>query len=303
MTSSFSAPPAALSNPLLTHPATTYAIQSRAAATVRAYRAGWSAWTAWTAVRALEPLHAHPDAIADYVAERAASGLSLSTIQRDLAAIAHARRLADLPPPASLRLSMVVEGIARSRAGVSPARASAATPAALRAMLPHCSVRDRALLLVGFGAALRRSELAALDLADVTLESRGVLVRIRRSKSDQRGEGRVLAIARGVPGFCAADALAAWLAERGPLPGALFGVGDRTVCRVVAAAAAAAGLAGSWSGHSLRAGLITAAKQAGADLAGIALHARHARPDTTLGYIRDETAWEGNVTARVFGAP
>lgn len=288
-------------SPTTPHPATAYAIQSRAPATVRAYRAGWAAWAAWTTAHALDPLHAHPDAIADYVAERAASGLSLSTIQRDVAAIAHARRLAELPPPASARLSMVLEGISRSRAGVGKAKASAATPDALRAMLPHCSIRDRAVLLVGFGAALRRSELAALDLSDVTVEPRGVLVRIRQSKGDQRGEGRTLAIARGVPGFCAAEALASWLFVRGTESGPLFGISDRTVCRVVAAAAAAAGLLGAWSGHSLRAGLITAAKQAGADLAGIALHARHARPDTTLGYIRDETAWEGNVTARVFG--
>lgn len=286
----------------LSTPAASYALQSHGAGTLRAYRAAWRLWTAWAQARALDPLSAHPDAIADYVAERAAAGASVSTVQRDVASIAHARRLAGQPPLAGARLSMVLEGIARSRAGQDKRRASAATPAVLRAMLPHCSVRDRALLLIGFGAALRRSELSALHLADVTLEPRGVLVRVRRGKSDQRGEGRHLAIARGSPGFCAAEALAAWLAERGSLPGPLFGVCDRTICRVVAAAASAAGLPGVWSAHSLRAGLITAAKQAGADLAGIALHARHARPDTTLGYIREETAWEGNITARVFGS-
>ncbi|MBI0537752.1 hypothetical protein D9599_19515 [Roseomonas sp. KE2513] len=142
--------------------------------------------------------------------------------------------------------------------------------------------RDRALLLAGFGAALRRSELAGLRLGDVTpVPGRGLRVLVRRSKIDQRGASQEVAVWAnpGEPGFCPLAALEGWLAFRQKGPDITGGASDRerplfvgmskagrltgqelsekAVARLAKGAAKAAGLEGweHFSGHSLRAGL------------------------------------------------
>lgn len=117
----------------------------------------------------------------------------------------------------------MLDGIARTL-GSAPRQVAPVHGDALRAMLAALpagtvGVRDRALLLVGFGAALRRSELVGLDLEDVQISAEGVRVRLRRSKTDPTGAGAVVAIRRGrCAETCAAAALEAWLRLRGGAP-------------------------------------------------------------------------------------
>ncbi len=147
--------------------------------------------------------------------------------------------------------------------------------------------RDRAMLLLGFGAALRRAELVALTIGDVApVPGRGLLLTIARSKTDQHGAGQRVAVHANPaePGCCPAAALEAWLRHRRTAPdldwtasasmraerplfcavtkaGTVTGQGlsDKAVVRLVKQAAAAAGLdAETFSGHSLRRGLLTA---------------------------------------------
>lgn len=289
-----------------------YATASHGAGTRRSYRSAWHGWLTWCQDRGEPPLPTTQDSLARWAAWRADSGCTVSTIRVGLAAIRQAHRLASEVFPAGERLDMALAGITRTL-GVAPTRqASAASPDALRAMLSKLGVRDRALVLLGYGGALRRSEIVALDVRDVVIEARGVLVTVRRSKGDQTGAGVILAVARGSEGFCAAEALETWLAERGSADGALFTATERdgtphrlipqTVARIVATAARRAGLEGRFSGHSLRAGMITAANKAGAQIADTSRHARHKRIDTTMGYIRAETAWDNPVSALVFGS-
>lgn len=182
------------------------------------------------------------------------------------------------------------------------------------------------MLLLGFGAALRRSELVALRLGDVTrVPGRGLSVLVRRSKTDQHGKGQAVAIWANPsePDFCPFVALDTWLVYRaqamdldgthadperplfcavtkaGRLTGATLS--DKAVVRLIKQAAAAAGLdASSFSGHSLRAGLATAAGDAGAGLAELMRQTRHKSTDVALGYLRPADLWRNNVTARVF---
>jgi integrase len=145
----------------------------------------------------LEPLAGDPDTLALYVTARA-SDLSVSSINVIVSAVKEAHRLGGVPlDMAAPRLSMVLRGIRRTR-GIRPQRkASAATPDVLRRLLatrrpPSSPVgaRDRAMMLIGFGAALRRSELVGLLVGDVRPEpGRGLIVTIRRSKTDQLGSG------------------------------------------------------------------------------------------------------------------
>jgi site-specific recombinase XerD len=137
-------------------------------------------------------------------------------------------------------------------------------------------VRDRALLLLGFAGAFRRSELVALDVADLSFTARGVEVTIRRSKTDQEGAGRVVAIPLGSQAeTCPVRSLRAWLEAAGIEAGSIFRavnrwgrvggrLADRDVACTVKRAAERAGLdPAAFSGHSLRAGLATSAALAG----------------------------------------
>lgn len=98
----------------------------------------------------------------------------------------------------------------------------------LRAMLAAAppglmGLRDRAALLLGFAAALRRSELVAIDVADLHFTRRGVAVTIRRSKTDPQGEGAVIGVPCGTGnGSCPVRALRRWLATAGITRGAVF---------------------------------------------------------------------------------
>lgn len=294
----------------LNHSAATYATQALGLGTRRAYKSAWSTWSRWCDTTSTSPLAATEDHLARYLAHRADTGASVSTIVVAMAAMREGYRLAGVPWPAGERVKMVMAGIRRSK-GVAPSRqALAATPEKLRAMIAATpSVRDRAILMIGFGAAARRSEIAALDLADIAFVPQGLTITIRRSKSDQTGEGALIPISHGPTGFCPVLSLRAWLASRGDLPGALFGpmiggvphrLSDRGIARIIQSAAKAAGLGKGYSGHSLRSGLITAASQSGASLTDIMRAARHQRPETTLKYIRNDSVWTSDVTQRIF---
>jgi integrase len=180
--------------------------------------------------------------------------------------------------------------------------------------------------LLGFGAALRRSELVGLAIGDVEpVPNRGLRVLVRRSKTDQQGRGQEVAVwaNRDDPAFCPLAGLHAWLrhrragsdmagttadAER-PLfcgltkAGRLTGQGlsDKAVARLVKQAAADAGLdPDRYSGHSLRAGLATAAGDDGAGLADLMRQTRHRSTEVALGYLRPADLWRNNVTETMF---
>jgi integrase len=324
--------------------ATRYAVRARGEGTRRAYRSAWAGYVAWCRDLCREPLAGDPETIAMYAVRRADAGCALSTIRVDLAAIRTAHLLAGVPLDLrDARLAPVLEGIARSKGARPRRQAAPAVPDVLRAMLAALGTRaapgkdallarDRAMLLLGFGAALRRSELVGLSIGDVTVvPGRGLRILVRRSKTDQQGRGEAVAVWANPaePGFCPEAALAAWLAHRhqaedlrdadseparaerplfcgltkaGRLTGAALS--DKAVVRLVKQAATAAGLdPARFSGHSLRAGLATAAGDAGAGLAELMRQTRHRSTEVALGYLRPADLWRNNVTEKLFGRP
>ena len=181
------------------------------------------------------------------------------------------------------------------------APAVAAKVLAMVALAPEglAGFRDRAILLLGFAGAFRRSELVALDVADIAETETGLLVSIRRSKTDQDGEGVTVAIARGDVA-CPARALREWLdaagIETGPIFRAINKAGrvaaerltDRSVANIVKAYAERAGFdASTFSGHSLRSGFLTSAAAKGASIFKMMDVSRHKSVDTLRGYVRD----------------
>ncbi|HEY0420777.1 MAG TPA: integrase, partial [Acetobacteraceae bacterium] len=205
-----------------------FATCARAGNTVRAYRAAWADFTGWCAAQGIDPLPAHPGVVALYLTAQAKAGLKVSTLRLRLAGIAAAHRSAGHAFDLKHRqLDEVWAGI-RRRLGTRQARKAAVLNDDLARMvnaLPDTIIgrRDRALLLIGFGGALRRSELVALQVEDVQETEKGMKVLIRRSKTDQEGEGHELAIHRGRgKGTCPVAALDAWLKAAGIASGPIF---------------------------------------------------------------------------------
>ena len=246
-----------------------YARSEKAAATRRAYAADFEKFRAWCGERSTSALPALADAVAAFLAYEARR-CRPSSIGRRVAAIRYAHKLAGLPPTDDERVRATMRGIRRSL-GAAPSRKAAATADKVMAMAPVAKqrladIRDRALLLIGFAGAFRRSELVALDVDDVQETTEGLRVTIRHSKTDQEHRGQVIAIPRGAIA-CPVAALTAWLAASGITRGPLFRpvakggriqdarLTDRSVASIIKVHAARAGLdPAQFSGHSLRSG-------------------------------------------------
>jgi integrase len=293
--------------------ALSYSAQAKAGATRRAYRASWDAFAGWCAARGLPSTDS--GTVAVYLAHLADSGRRLATIQKVLAGLVEAYRAAGLPSPREdARVREVLKGIRRSL-GVAPRQVDPISPSDLRTMVrsrPETlqGLRDRALLLVGFAGAFRRSELVGLDVGDVAFGDDGLTVALRRSKTDQEGEGRKVGVPFGsCPESCPVRTLRAWLETAQITDGPVFRsvkgpraedtrLSDKAVARLVKRAAEATGLDGSrLSGHSLRAGLATAAAKAGRSERSIMAQTGHRSTQMVRRYIRDGRLFAENAAA------
>lgn len=285
-----------------------YRQRARAANTIRAYASDWAQFEGWCWERALEPLPASAEAVATYLAARARAGNAPSTITRHLAAIGWQHRQNGLVPPQARDARMVIAdtlaGIRREQRARPTGKKAAISAANLARMIGKAegegprAIRDRAVLALGLAAALRRSELVALQLADLTLVEQGLTLRIRASKTDQDGAGAVIAIPAGKV-LTPVKHLNAWLKLRGGEPGPLFTriapsglltcdpMSDRSVARLVQRYADRIGLdPASVAGHSLRAGFLTEAARTRASLPKMQEVSRQKSVDVLLGYIR-----------------
>jgi site-specific recombinase XerC len=205
-----------------------FARAEKAPATRRAYRSDFAAFQSWCEVKGLAGLPAEPETIAAFLAFEEGRGVKAATIGRRVAAIRHAHKLAGHEPPTNSEVvKATVRGIRRT-VGAAAARKAPIVAEVARAMAQAAppslkGLRDRALLLLGFAGAFRRSELVALDVSDIKEEEDGARVTIRRSKTDQEGMGVTIAIVRGgTAATCPVRALRAWLDAASIAEGAIF---------------------------------------------------------------------------------
>ncbi|MET9301770.1 tyrosine-type recombinase/integrase [Micromonospora aurantiaca] len=304
--------------------------------TRRAYQGDLRRYVEWCTEQQRTAVPASERTIADYASHLADLRRAPSTIDRAMAAIGKAHELAGQPKPVRTLLDKVLRGYRQEYAerGGKTRKAPAVSVTALRAMVATLNpdtlggIRNRAILVVGFALGARRSEIAALNLEDITPHEEGVQVLIRKSKTDQDAHGRPVALPYGsnVP-TCPVRALRDWtttLAAGGRTTGPLFvridkhgvlgrspdgrggddgRIADATVARVVRHAATAAGLdaADAFSGHSLRRGFATAAYAApDADVLRIARHGGWKDGSATLlGYIEEVDRWRKNPLAGI----
>lgn len=317
--------------------ATDRARNSRAPNTRRAYESDWRDFLAACSELGLTP-DPTPATLAVYIDQLARRGAKVSTIRRRLAAINTRLRLAgrEAVTARAEPLASVLRGV-RREIGAPPTRARPIEVDELRAILGACGgevagLRDRALLLLGFAGAFRRSELAGLTWAadsggqgHISFVPEGARVTLRRSKTNQVGDFEEVAICRGaVAATCPVRALEAWAAVSAPVGGGpvfrpisrhgLLGpeaIDGRAVERIIRRAVRRASLAlgasesecqtalAGVSGHSLRAGLVTTAFASGLSAEDVMRQTRHRDVKTLLGYRRHATAFVANVSGRV----
>lgn len=291
--------------------------------TRRAYSGDARRFRDWCAEHSRTPVPATPETLNEYVNHLADEGKAPSTIERAIATIITMHTTAGLERPITklARASLRTHRAETADSGRRTRKAEPITTAVLRAMVATCDlttptgVRDRAILLLGFSLGRRRSEIARLDLDDITDVADGLDVLIRRSKTDRHSHGHeVLVIFGEHPETCPVLAVRAWrdlMAEQARRAGPLFVRIDRhgklgragsgrvtadgrltgeAVAIVVNRAARRAGLdpTAMWSGHSLRRGFATESYARGADPLRIGRHGGWKDGSKTLyGYIEE----------------
>ena len=249
---------------------------------------------------------ASPAALADYLA-RCAEKMSVATLERRLTAIHKAHLEKALKSPArSETVKRVMQGIRRTlgtkQRQVQPLVKDDLLAALVmidRQKMPVKAARDRALLLVGFASAMRRSELVAVRVEHMTYLTNGVEIFLPSSKTDQEGHGRTVFIPHANGERCPVRALTHWLEVSGINKGFVFravsrhdrvaqhGLSAQSVALVVKASVErVGGDAKKVSGHSLRAGYCTSAAEKGLQPWQIREQTGHKSDVTLAKYIR-----------------
>jgi integrase len=279
---------------------------SMATSTITAYARDWRAWVRYADAHGLEPMPADPAHVcaflASYSVERKAT-----TTQRAAMAIGKAHRLAGLASPVDHEhVRRTLAGLRRTK-GMAPTQAQPLCTEDI-ARIIHATrddlrgARDRAFVLTGFVGAFRVGELVALDVEDLEARTEGVIVRVRRAKTDQEARGRIKALpfAPERIELCAVRALRAWQAasriSSGPLWRGITRDGAIRDGRLTSRAALdlikrlaerASMVADAISTHSLRAGHVTEAKRHDAPDLAVMSQTHHARAESLLGYVRE----------------
>lgn len=284
--------------------AVAFAAEGRSPSTKRAYKGCWSRFEAYCAGHNKPAMPASPNMVAAFLARLASDGKSWSTVTQHRAAIALAHRLQGHPDPTDApEVAMTVDGIARA-VGVAPRKqARPLAPDEATKMMSLCDsgptgTRDRALIALWYAGAFRRSEPAALTLADLAWHDRGVIVHVRRSKGDQFGRGQMVPLPLDTsenhirPWFSMVERHAAGLSRQPASQPLFFCIRSGAVLSASACAEIVKRLANKAgckpiTGHSLRAGPLTAAARKGVSLVVAQRTSRHKRLDTLANYFRE----------------
>lgn len=304
---------AALTTPLQ---AADYIRASKARNTKRAYRSDWLHFALWCGSQGVSALPASVDTVCRYLADRAQFD-KYSTLSRRVASISQAHQADGQPSPTlALAVRATLKGIRREKSSPTTQKAPVLVDD-LRRMVDTLNAslmgkRDRALLLVGFAGAFRRSELVSLNVSDVTFDANGLTVLLRTSKTDQEGNGRKIGIPYGSNlRTCPVRALQDWLCAASISEGALLvginrhgslqgRLSDKAVALIVKKIATNAGLNPAlYAGHSLRAGLATSAAMAGISERSIMAQTGHKSVLMVRRYIRDGSLFRENAAAGI----
>lgn len=310
-----------------------FARASISESTRRAYERDWMHFWKFCRRHNLIDLPASEDTVVLYLTSMAEENLSVSTIARRCTSITAIHRASgNVSPIKTDRVNRVMRGIKREMAA-PPNRKKALSWKDVKKINSICDstiigIRDAAIITLGWASALRRSELVALDLDDLDISGKGIIVRVRRSKTDQEGEGALIGIPRSHDDCCPVVAVERWIArldvtvsktDKKQIP--LFvkignggrgrwwwlpcgdRLSSRSISNIVKHYVFLAGLpADLYSAHSLRRGLATDAGAVGVPERVISRHTRHKSIHVLRGYIEDGTIWHDNPLPTIYGS-
>ena len=291
---------------------------AKADSTRKAYRNDWRAFESWCQAHNLPSLPSTPQTVALYITD-CVNHLAAATISRRLASISKAHQATGFKDsPASTKHFVVGEVLkgARRRLGVAQKGKDPLLLDHVRRIIAACpdnllGLRDRALTLIGFAGAFRRSELVAIEVSDLTFsEDAGLVIHLRHSKTDQEGEGCDIAIPFGEhEETCPVAALRAYLSEAAIKQGKVFrginrhgkpgsSLHPNSVATLLKRAAVRAGIdPTNVAGHSVRAGMATQAAMNGAGERQIAKTTRHKSQRVLRRYIRTGKLFRDNASS------
>ena len=293
---------------------------SKAANTLRAYKADFKDFSAFCAKNGLSSLPTEPKILSLYLTHLSVTS-KFSTLKRRIASISVFHKLKghylDTKHPIIMEN---LHGIKR----VKGSNQKAKKPILINDLkliinvidqhLSHCrlreleeskhirnKIRDKAIILVGFSGGFRRSELVNIDYDDIEFVSEGVKIFIKRSKTDQSGEGMIKAIPYfNNKTFCPVLALKNWLHNCEIKSGKIFDISDKSVALIIKKYAFLAGLdANKYGGHSLRSGFATAAAESGAEERNIMAMTGHKTTQMVRRYIHEANLFKNNALNKI----
>ena len=161
--------------------------------------------------------------------------------------------------------------------------------------------RDKALILIGFSGGFRRSELVNIDYDDLEFVNEGVKIFIKRSKTDQSGEGMIKAIPYfDNKIFCPVTKLKDWIDFSKIISGKVFDISDKSVALIIKKYALLSGLdPNKYSGHSLRSGFATSAAEFGAEERNIMAMTGHKTTQMVRRYIQEANLFKNNALNKI----
>ncbi len=294
-----------------------YARASLSGSTMKAYSSDWLDFEFWCKRTGRQSLPATSDTVALYLTKMS-DHLKSSSLKRRVTAISKIHELKKFESPTKdAQVKSVVRGILRAKSE----RQKHAEPTLIEHIQKMVSnqpdslkgIRDRALILIGFAGGFRRSEIVSLKLEDIEVGDQGIIINLRKSKTDQTGRGRKIAIAFGANAeTCPVKSLESWLKASGITEGPLFRpinkwgqisseqMTDQSVRLILKDSLTRAGISEKgFSGHSLRAGFATVAAINGASEREIQKTTGHVSLEVLRRYIRDADLFRSTASKKL----
>ena len=281
---------------------------SKASNTLRAYKADYKDFAGFCIKHGFKPMPTDPKILSLYLTHLSQT-CKFSTLKRRLASISVIHKLSghyiDIKHP------MITEnlmGIKRKNGSHQKAK----KPILINDLKTIIDVIDkeknekkkfknRALILVGFAGGFRRSELVEIKIGDIDFVPEGVKIFIKRSKTDQSGEG----MTKGIPYFsnskyCPVISLKNWLEKKEIKDDKIFDLSDKSVALIIKKYTAIAGLdSNKYSGHSLRSGFATSTAELGAEERSIMAMTGHKTTQMVRRYIQEANLFKNNALNKI----
>ena len=282
---------------------------SKSVNTIRAYKSDFNHFVNFCKKNNFKPLPAYPKIVSFYITDLSSTS-KVSTLKRRLASISVIHKLKghyiDIKHPLIIENLM---GIQRKKGVFQKSK----KPILINELKEIISIidnsekderkkaRDKALMLIGFSGGFRRSELVNIDLEDLEFTKEGVKIFLKRSKTDQSGEGMIKAIPYFKDiNFCPIHSLKRWIEISQINKGLIFDISDKMVAILIKKYLSEAGFdSEKYSGHSLRSGFATVAADSGADEKSIMTMTGHKTTQMVRRYIKETNLFKNNALKKM----